>query len=36
IGAVAMRLLTKLMHHEPVDDKNVLLPYGLMKRESTK
>ena len=36
IGAVAMRLLTKLMHNEPVDDKNVLLPYGLMKRESTK
>lgn len=36
IGAVAMRLLTKLMHNEPVDEKNVLLPYGLMKRESTK
>ncbi|GHP12645.1 catabolite control protein A [Lentilactobacillus fungorum] len=36
IGAVAMRLLTKLMNNEPVDEKNVLLPYGLMKRESTK
>ncbi|GED92647.1 catabolite control protein A [Lentilactobacillus buchneri subsp. silagei] len=36
IGAVAMRLLTKLMHNEPVDEKNVLLPYSLMKRESTK
>ena len=36
IGAVSMRLLTKLMNNEPVDEKNVLLPYGLMKRESTK
>ncbi|KRL68952.1 catabolite control protein A [Lentilactobacillus diolivorans DSM 14421] len=36
IGAVAMRLLTKLMNNETVDEKNVLLPYGLMKRESTK
>ncbi|AQW22186.1 catabolite control protein A [Lentilactobacillus curieae] len=36
IGAVAMRLLTKLMNSEPIDEKNVLLPYGLMKRESTK
>ncbi|WP_268913204.1 catabolite control protein A [Lentilactobacillus sp. SPB1-3] len=36
IGAVAMRLLTKLMNDEPIDDKNVILPYGLMKRDSTK
>mgnify|MGYP001313195237 CR=1 FL=1 len=36
IGAVAMRLLTKLMNDEPVNEKEVLLPYGLMKRESTK
>ncbi|WP_283678645.1 catabolite control protein A [Lentilactobacillus sp. Marseille-Q4993] len=36
IGAVAMRLLTKLMNNEEVSEKNVLLPYGLMKRESTK
>ena len=36
IGAVAMRLLTKLMNSEPIDEKKVLLPYGLMKRESTK
>ncbi len=36
IGAVAMRLLTKLMNNEDVEEKNVLLPYGLMKRESTK
>lgn len=36
IGAVAMRLLTKLMNNEEVDDRNVILPYGLMKRDSTK
>lgn len=36
IGAVAMRLLTKLMNSEEVSEKNVLLPYGLMKRDSTK
>lgn len=36
IGAVAMRLLTKLMNNEEVNEKNVLLPYGLMKRDSTK
>ncbi|GAY73168.1 catabolite control protein A [Lentilactobacillus kosonis] len=36
IGAVAMRLLTKLMNDESIDDKNVILPYGLMKRDSTK
>ncbi|GAX08712.1 catabolite control protein A [Secundilactobacillus silagincola] len=35
IGAVAMRLLTKLMNNEPVENKTVLLPYGLMKRAST-
>ncbi|WP_055679734.1 catabolite control protein A [Secundilactobacillus kimchicus] len=35
IGAVSMRLLTKLMNSEPVDERTVLLPYGLMKRDST-
>lgn len=35
IGAVAMRLLTKLMNNEQVDEKTILLPYGLMKRDST-
>ncbi|PWF99600.1 catabolite control protein A [Levilactobacillus bambusae] len=35
IGAVAMRLLTKLMNNEPVENKNVLLPYGFVKRGST-
>ncbi|KRL93244.1 catabolite control protein A [Levilactobacillus hammesii] len=36
IGAVAMRLLTKLMNNETVDENTVILPYGLMKRSSTK
>ena len=36
IGAVAMRLLTKIMDKEPVKTKDVLLPYGLIRRNSTK
>ncbi|KRM59192.1 catabolite control protein A [Secundilactobacillus malefermentans] len=36
IGAVAMRLLTKLMENDEVEENNVVLPYGLMKRQSTK
>ncbi len=36
IGAVAMRLLTKILNHQSVDSQNVLLPYGLIKRNSTK
>ncbi|UDM31688.1 catabolite control protein A [Lentilactobacillus laojiaonis] len=36
IGAVAMRLLTKLMDKETVEDKEVLLPFGMMKRDSTR
>jgi LacI family transcriptional regulator len=35
IGAVAMRLLTKYMNKEEVDDKNVILPHRLEKRDST-
>lgn len=36
IGAVSMRLLTKLMNNEEIGDKTVVLPYGLKKRQSTK
>lgn len=36
IGAVAMRLLTKIMNKEKVITHDVLLPYGLIKRNSTK
>lgn len=36
IGAVAMRLLTKLMNKEEVDEKNVILPHRIEFRKSTK
>jgi len=36
IGAVSMRLLTKLMNKEDIDEKNIVLPYGMIQKESTK
>ena len=36
IGAVSMRLLTKLMKNEEVSERNILLPFGLKDRNSTK
>lgn len=36
LGAVSMRLLTKLMNGEEVDDVNVILPYHKEVRQSTK
>lgn len=36
IGAVAMRLLTKLMDKEEVADKQVVLPYSIAERDSVK
>ncbi|MBM7708738.1 catabolite control protein A [Enterococcus lemanii] len=36
IGAVSMRLLTKLMNKEEVEEKTIVLPYGIAKRNSTK
>lgn len=36
IGAVAMRLLTKLMDQERLDQKQVLLPHTMVNRSSTK
>lgn len=36
IGAVAMRLLTKYMNKENVDEKNVVLPHRIVERNSTK
>lgn len=36
IGAVAMRLLTKLMKDEEVDETQIILPYRFEKRESMK
>lgn len=36
IGAVAMRLLTKLMNKEKVSENNVVLPHRIEQRQSTK
>ena len=36
IGAVSMRLLTKLMNKEDIEEKSVVLPYGLIEKGSTK
>ncbi|MFV0561246.1 MAG: catabolite control protein A [Enterococcus sp.] len=36
IGAVSMRLLTKMMNKEDVDEKTITLPYGIEEKGSTK
>ena len=36
MGAVGMRLLTKMMNKEEIDDKTILLPYSIVDRQSTK
>ncbi|MBS4462337.1 catabolite control protein A [Aerococcaceae bacterium zg-B36] len=36
LGAVAMRLLTKIMANEEIDERHVLLPYKIVERNSTK
>ncbi|SFD61595.1 transcriptional regulator, LacI family [Lentibacillus persicus] len=36
IGAVAMRLLTKYMNKEEVEEKKVVLPHRIIERDSTK
>ena len=36
IGAVSMRLLTKLMNKEDIEEKTVILPHGIIKKGSTK
>lgn len=36
IGAVAMRMLTKLMNDEEINDKTISLPYSFVKRGTTK
>jgi LacI family transcriptional regulator len=35
IGAVSMRLLTKYMNNETVEDPNVILPHRIIERDST-
>jgi len=36
MGAVAMRLLTKMMNKEEVEQKTIVLPYGISEKSSTK
>ena len=36
MGAVAMRLLTKLMNKEEVEQKTIILPFGISEKGSTK
>lgn len=36
IGAVAMRLLTKMMNKEEIEEKTIILPYGIDIKGSTK
>lgn len=36
IGAVAMRLLTKMMNKEDVEEKTIILPFGVDEKGSTK
>ena len=36
LGAVSMRLLTKLMNKEEIEERSVVLPYGLEQKDSTK
>lgn len=36
VGAVAMRLLTKIMNKEEVDEKQIILPHKILKRGTTK
>lgn len=36
LGAVAMRLLTKLMNDEENDEIHITLPYKFTKQDSTK
>ncbi|MGR3741999.1 catabolite control protein A [Companilactobacillus sp. DQM5] len=36
IGAVSMRLLTKLMNQEVIEENQVTLPYSIVRRQTTK
>ena len=36
IGAIAMRMLTKIMHKEELDNREVILNHGIKERKSTK
>ena len=36
LGAISMRMLTKIMHKEELEEREVLLPHGLVERHSTR
>ena len=36
LGALSMRMLTKIMHKEELEEREVLLPHGLTERKSTR
>lgn len=36
LGAISMRMLTKIMHKEELEEREVLLAHGISKRQSTK
>lgn len=36
VGAVSMRLLTKIMNSEEIDEKQIILPYKMIKRGTTR
>lgn len=36
LGAISMRMLTKIMHKEELEEREVLLSHGITKRQSTK
>ena len=36
LGAISMRMLTKIMHKEELEGREVLLSHGITKRHSTK
>lgn len=36
LGAISMRMLTKIMHKEELEEREVLLSHGITKRHSTK
>ena len=36
LGAIGMRMLTKIMHKEELEEREVLLPHGLTERRSTR
>ena len=36
LGAISMRMLTKIMHKEELEEREVLLQHGLTERRSTR